>query len=724
MTKMCSSTMRKWCAVAGVGVVCVTGPAALYCATLDFQLVRQATQSVSQEWTQHGHDARRTGYTPQYVPTPWRWRWSWNGPNASGGIAAGHHTLPRNVQPITGGGYVFIADGANGVRVLSKTDGTVVRTISPGGNCNATPAYDPSSGMLYIPSSNGNLYKVNPANGTVVGSYNAGSAIVGAPCLITGRVFVSAGNHVRAVNTADMSPAWSYDAGSPLRTPPSYSPSRDCVVAGSYDLYVHAVNNGTASPGSRKWRVKPTVCDPSDDPNSSYDNNLATFMWNWPVVAEVHGLVLVKTQIDKYSMWRWSPWPSDNAQMRANLQNVPTDQVLFAIDLDDGSVPFICNVGHGGWGDGDIMPMGPAPVVKRLDDGGEVVYAVVRGIGPDGNWDSQFGEMVLDSTTVSGYLAGYVRFIQYGNLYGRGLGWPSPYNNCDFPPSDEQPFISVSSNIVFGGHWALGIGARITDRSASRGTPSNPIRSEPIPHFVTSTNQNGGVPSFSASHYSNTGFAHQPDWRAVPYGFYIYWDQGNVYDAYWSYYACWVVSEDVILYRSCDSAVICLENGNPMARTQDDAWWSYAAHGDGIADETHLVETLNPGAKERPATGPAVIPFEEAADHIGEEKTVVGEIRSICNNGKAVYLGFRNPHHGVLVVRIMKPHWDAFPQPPDRWYRVGDVIQVTGRIQWYQNDPVIYVTEPGQIRVIPQISLQPCGDLQGSCGVPRVFALK
>jgi outer membrane protein assembly factor BamB len=158
---------------AGIGVA----------ATVDFQLVKQSTQTTTTEWVQHGHDAQHTGYQPQAVAHPWRWKWSWNGPNASGGLASGHHTLPRNVQPITGGTYVFIADGSNGVRVLNKSDGAVARTLSPGGNCNGTPAYDISSGMLFIPSSNGNLYKVNPANGSTAGMYNAGSAIVGGVCL-------------------------------------------------------------------------------------------------------------------------------------------------------------------------------------------------------------------------------------------------------------------------------------------------------------------------------------------------------------------------------------------------------------------------------------------------------------------------------------------------------------------------------------------------------------
>ncbi len=76
-----------------------------------------------------------------------------------------------------------------------------------------------------------------------------------------------------------------------------------------------------------------------------------------------------------------------------------------------------------------------------------------------------------------------------------------------------------------------------------------------------------------------------------------------------------------------------------------------------------------------------------------------GRIAEIINNGKAVYLGFQKPHRGALVVRIMKEDWDSFGGIPDKQYQVGQMIQVTGRIGWYQGDPVIYVQNPEQIQV-------------------------
>jgi len=121
-----------------VMVVFAAFSAAAVSAVLDFQLQRQSTQAVSQEWHQHAHDARRTNYSPTPVPTPWRWKWMWGG----------QRSLPRNMQPVTGGDYVYVADGSNGVRVLNKSNGAVARTLNPGGAINSTPAYDPETGLL------------------------------------------------------------------------------------------------------------------------------------------------------------------------------------------------------------------------------------------------------------------------------------------------------------------------------------------------------------------------------------------------------------------------------------------------------------------------------------------------------------------------------------------------------------------------------------------------
>ena len=635
----------------------------------------QPPDPTSAEWTQHGHDAQRSGYTAQVVEAPWRWKWAWNGPNSSGGVSSGKSELPRNVQPITGGGRVYVAASGRGVFALSKPNGSVLWNSSPGGNLDSTPAYDLSSGTLFVGSTNGRLYKLNAADGQMVGEFNAGASISTAPALLRDRVVISAGSRVIALNPNTMQPLWSYEAGSTVHTPPSYSPSRNRVIVATQDLYVHAIDAAT---GAQVWRVKPTVRQ-TGDPGDSSDR--AEYVYGWPVIAESHGLVLIKARLDWESLWTWA-WPTTNAQIRANLEARPDQQALFVLDLDDGSVPFIANIGHGGWGDGGYLPMGPQPVVKRYADGSEVVYTLGRATSTyDGRWDSIYVEMLLDAQTVPGYGPGEVRFINYD--------WPMGVGDAnEFLLTDEQPFLTMAGDFVLGAHWEGTYPVRITDRSASRGSFTNRIATQYLPHIIESARN---CP-FSTGHYCADTLSQEG--RVYPSGFYIYYNVPQVYDAYWTSYAAWVVSDGLVLYRSCDGAIVALEQGNPQ---------SPATVASASGEQTRAVEAqdiLNASALKRPPTGAATIPYTDARSHIGETKTVQGELRYIFNNGKAVYLGFKNPHQGELVIRILAPVWSSFPASPETLYKLGQTIRVTGKIEWYQGDPVIYVRGPLQMGLV------------------------
>ncbi|MFZ6020694.1 MAG: PQQ-binding-like beta-propeller repeat protein, partial [Chloroflexota bacterium] len=131
-----------------------------------------ANQSGATEWTQHAHDAQRTSFTQQVVATPWRLKWIWNGPDGQGKIASGKFGLPRNVQPVTGGGRVYVAAGSRGVYALNNANGQVLWQQNGIGTVNSTPAYDPSGGTLLVVSANGRLYKLRASDGQVLDQFN------------------------------------------------------------------------------------------------------------------------------------------------------------------------------------------------------------------------------------------------------------------------------------------------------------------------------------------------------------------------------------------------------------------------------------------------------------------------------------------------------------------------------------------------------------------------
>lgn len=619
---------------------------------------------LSPEWTQHAHDAQHTGYAPSVPPHPWRLRWIWNGVDAGGGVAkvTTSGTLPRNVQPVTGGGRVYIAAGADGVFALSEATGAQLWRQGNLGDVRSTVAYDADTQAVFVVSSNGQLYKLRASDGAVLDQFNSGqtSDLPLPPAVIGDRVFFSMGNSVYAINKQSMQAIWTYNAGATVAVPPAYSPSRDIViVATEPDLYVHAINNAN---GTRRWRVRPV--------HSSRDYTDPTeYRLGWPVIAEGVGYVLIKVRLDWQVVWR--EWPQTNPEMRQMLAQNPGDQALFALDLDDGSVPYIANMGHGGYGDQDYLPMGPQPVVKRLDNGKEVVYIIIRAQNPphDARWDSHFGEMVLDSNTVSGLQGGDVRFIAFD--------WP-PGASVPYLLTDEQPNVTAAGDYLFGAHWEAGFAMRILDRSDTRGSFTNKITTQRLSSVATS--QDSGGCAFSPSHYCASNLYNT---RPYDFGFYIYYNQGAVYDRYWSEYAVWVVSNDNLYFRSCDGAIVALTSGNPQQTT---------------------VMAANPAQRSTEyairTTPPAVIPHTAARAWAGHTVTVTGTLRYVFNNGKQVMLGFANPHPGAFKAIIRQADWGRFDGAPERMYHVGQRVAVSGTISWYQGDPAIYVTAPEQIRVL------------------------
>ncbi len=621
------------------------------------------------DWYQHAADAQRTSFVAQSIPTPWRWKWAWNGPNSNGGIVSGKFGLPRNSQPVAGGGRVYIAAGNRGVFALNNADGSVLWNRTDLGTINSTPAYDPDTQALFVLSTDGVLYKLNSSNGQTIDSFRTGASsdLPLPPAIAANRVFFSMGNFVYALDKISLQQQWRYNAGSPVDTPPAYSASRNLVIVAARDLHVHAIRN---TDGRQAWRVKRTPLEPGD-PGTISSNNYAEVSRGWPVIADSQGLVLVKLRLDWQTMWDWNPFTlTDNASMRQHLIRYPDQKALLAIDLDDGSEAFIAHVPHGGFGDGDYMPMGPMPVIKTFPDGRQIAYVVMRG-GPckvdrcDGRADSHLGEMMLDDQTITGLLAGYVRYMQN-----------------TFFPTDEQAFLSMAGDHIFAAHWEAGIAHQILDRSSSKGSGTNPITTRELPHIATSQDNDQCGTGFQPNHYCDRELSNTRLW---PPGFYIYWKEGAVYDRYWSEYAQWVISRDTLYFVSTDGAIVALEHGNPAPSSP-------------LQPSQHVLAAQS--SQPTPLPPPTVLSPEQTWHYPAQTVTVQGKLVEIFNNGKAVYLTFNHPHQGHFIVRILKQHWNNFPYSFEQRFYPGQVVQVRGKLEWYQGAPVMYLTSPQQIQVI------------------------
>lgn len=437
----------------------------------------------SAEWSQHAHDAQRTGYTPEVPAEPWAFLWGWNGPDANGKSSKNFFSQPpdpndpipiRDAYSITGGTHVFIPEGKHGLYALAKaTNGKMFRGEGDqdwkinsyqgtGLSFNSTPAYE--SGYVYAAASNGQVFKIqdNGASYSVAGVYSAGSEI-NKPILSAGdSVYVVTKNgQLHRIRKSDMSAVWSnpYDAGSEAVIPPSYSASRDILIFATRNLFVHAVRN---SNGSQFWSsVKPTTHTTSDT------CGLYSYDFRWPVIAEKHGIVFIRLR----NPWDYNKYPNTNSAIRDLLVNNPGKQSLFALNLDNGAPAFIPAVGPSGGDkrescsgldDGLFHAISNAPVVKTGSDGSEKVYLTWRNgqdtqPDEDGRWDSNMGEMALDylcnnsgklsicSQTSSNlvFSPGDMRFVNFTGQLGSA---------SKKMISDEIHTISMAGNTIFHHH--------------------------------------------------------------------------------------------------------------------------------------------------------------------------------------------------------------------------------------------------------------------------------
>lgn len=103
----------------------------------------------------------------------------------------------------------------------------------------------------------------------------------------------------------------------------------------------------------------------------------------------------------------------------------------------------------------------------------------------------------------------------------------------------------------------------------------------------------------------------------------------------------------------------------------------------------------------------STISYLKAAEQEGKEASVEGQIKYVFNNGKDLLLGFNDPHAGYFKIIIKKENWDNFGsnfgseigRNKESLYKEGDKVTANGKIQWYQGDPVIYVSNPSQIKI-------------------------
>lgn len=639
----------------------------------------QPASDLAVEWSQFGQNAARTNASPQVPSGQFQFVWDWNSADQTGKAQADHRFVPDFVQPVVGGGRVYIV-ADNAVFALDEATGAELWMQNGVGALTATPAYRNES--LYLGSLDGYVYQLDAQTGGISRRVNL-SAPIATALLITDTMVVAAVQTglVTALDPNSLDLLWQYDAGGEIATTPAYSRTRDLVIIVAKDLMVHAID---AVDGTGNWRVKPTVRDYSI---ASEEGDYTVADGGWPVIAEQHGVVFVRYRLEWNTLWAFSPYPTTNADIRAALIAEPRQQALFALSLDTGETAFVPAVGNGGAGDGGMLPMGPMPVIREVD-GQEVAYIIWRNGQTcaesfcDGREDAAMGEMVLDDTTVDGYQAGDVRFVEFDDIQ-----------------TDEMMSLTMVGDVLFHSHWLINAGRRIEDRSPVFGAAFD----QPVPTsdglyvIWRQCNCPAGdscnpivYPGGSGTTTCGVSCPFNARTRYCPAGLYSYGDQRGYPPGFYQYH-------NDLPHESTIPFTISSGDGL-IVKTRDGGLMAFTSGARSQVPQTQVIAYRQSHSTTHPLTIPA-ISYPEAMDYVGQVAKVCGTINSVVDHlPKALYMSFSRVHDGQMLVRIFQKDLPRFTYDPKSL--LGQSVCITGLMRLYYpelNAPEIIVEDPRQI---------------------------
>jgi len=123
---------------------------------------------------------------------------------------------------------------------------TLVWRFKTGGQIKSSPAvYD---GLVFIGSSDANIYAIDLENGRQVWQYRTGEAVEASPCVVEGLVFVGSSDHsLYALDAKTGKLRWKYETGGQILGAANWTRSQDgqqiWILVGSYDNKLHCVDS-------------------------------------------------------------------------------------------------------------------------------------------------------------------------------------------------------------------------------------------------------------------------------------------------------------------------------------------------------------------------------------------------------------------------------------------------------------------------------------------------
>jgi len=161
--------------------------------------------------------------------------------------------IKETVQP-----QVVLQGGSNwpmfrgGQRLLGRASGALPDSMAlawkfkTAGQVKSSPAID--DGLVFVGSSDANIYAIDLANGRQVWAYRTAGAVEASPCVVDGSVFVgSSDNFLYALDAKSGSLKWKYQTDGQILGAANWTHSPNgqgiWILVGSYDSKLHCVDS-------------------------------------------------------------------------------------------------------------------------------------------------------------------------------------------------------------------------------------------------------------------------------------------------------------------------------------------------------------------------------------------------------------------------------------------------------------------------------------------------
>lgn len=314
-------------------------------------------------------------------------------------------------EVIVGGGLAFMGTYAGNMYAWDAASGEERWKIQTGAPIGHSPMY--TDGLLFFGSMDGQLYAVHAVSGEIHWIFTTGEGIWTSPTVYKNLVFFGDRAGIfYALNAANGEKIWSYESGDRILTTASIDTDRNHVLFASEDMRLYCLNlhNGELIWKSKKLHglsvrdyfpviVKDLVfitTNPVKDFHTILDENQRMFL-SW---ANFTG------EDDRYIPGTQEDIRREQERIREYLQENPTEQIIYAFRLEDGTEPWIAPILYTG---GLHNPYTPPCYNPERDE----VYVYIR--SAYGVWD---GGGEVRSYTGVGKLhmeTGFVELIEHGH---------------------------------------------------------------------------------------------------------------------------------------------------------------------------------------------------------------------------------------------------------------------------------------------------------------------